>query len=368
MGDHVVKRYDSDSMNQLIKRIYQAYGFTTQQSQAVADMLVYTDLIGVSSHGVQRLIMYDRNIQNGKVQIHSQPEIVKETDVSAVVDAKFGLGQLNGIYSMKLAIQKAKAHGIGIVTTRNSLHYGIAGYYANLAANEGLIGMSSTNSRPGMVPTNATQTFIGTNPIGFAMPAKPHNFIYDVATTTVPQGKIEVYRKLEKAVPAAWVAKDGKQPDNDITDDETLKQLRIPESPVGLTPLGGVDEQTGSHKGYGLGVIVEIFTGILSMGHISNEITTQDLQSGPSQSFVAIDPGIFGDKDQIIKRFSAYLQEIRDLPAVPGKTVYVHGDKEALAYEDRKQNGIIVDDKTMAEVVNIAKRLGVDYADLIQAR
>lgn len=362
----MVKRYDSDKMIQLVKQIYQAYGFTTEQSQEVADTLVYTDLIGIASHGVQRLIMYDRNIQNGKVQVHSQPEIVKETDVSAVVDAKFGLGQLNGIYSMKLAIQKAKAHGIGIVTTRNSLHYGIAGYYANLAANEGLIGMSSTNSRPGMVPTHATQAFIGTNPIGFAMPAEPHNFIYDVATTTVPQGKIEVYRKLEKDLPAFWVAKDGNQPVNDITDDETLDQLRDPEAPVGLTPLGGVDEETGSHKGYGLGVIVEIFTGILSMGSISNEITTKDLHSGPSQSFVAIDPGIFGDKDQIIKRFSAYLQEIRDLPAIPGKTVYVHGDKEALAYEDRKQNGIIVDDKTMAEVVNIAKRLGVDYAELIK--
>lgn len=358
----VIKRYDSEKIKQLVFNIYQAYGFSTDASHKVANTLIYTDLHGIESHGVQRLVMYDHFIQNGKIRVNSHPEIVKETDVSAVVDANFGIGQLNGIYSMNLAIEKAKKHGIGIVTTRRSGHYGIAGYYADMAAQQGLIGMSSCNSRPAMLPTHATKAFVGTNPIAFAMPAKPHTFIFDCATTTVPQGKIEVYNKLEKDLPALWVAKNGAEPVYDHNQVDDFKALRDPDSNVGLAPLGGVTEETGSHKGFGLGIIVEVFTSILSMGNISTEITPENLEVGPCQSFTAIDPAIFGDKQQIIDRFSRYLQDIRELPAIPGKTIYVHGDKEAAAYEDRIKNGIEIDDRTLEEITDIAQRLGIEYA------
>ncbi|KRL98877.1 Ldh family oxidoreductase [Liquorilactobacillus satsumensis] len=361
----MVKRYNSEKIKQLVFKIYQAYGFSNEDSEKVAATLLYTDLHGIESHGVQRLAMYDHFIQNGKIRVQSKPEIIKETDVSAVVDAHFGLGQLNGIYSMEVAIQKAKEHGVGIVTTKNSGHYGIAGFYANLAATAGLIGMSSTNSRPAMVPTHAMKAFIGTNPIGFAMPAKPHPFIFDAATSTVPQGKIEVYRKLEKDLPAFWVAKNGTEPVTSHTDKKDLDLLRDPDANVALTPLGGVAEETGSHKGFGLGIIVEIFTSILSLGNISTEISPENLEVGPCQSFVAIDPAIFGDKEQIIERFSAYLQDIRHLPAVPGKTIYVHGDKEALAYENAKKYGIEIDDRTLEEITAIAKRLHVSTSEYL---
>lgn len=355
----MIKRYDSSQVEQLVDQIYRAYGFSADDSSKVAHTLIYTDLHGIESHGVQRLAMYDRFIKNGKIRVKSHPEIITETDVSAVVDAHFGIGQLNGIYSMNLAIQKAKNHGVGIVTTRHSGHYGIAGYYANLAAEQGLIGMSSCNSRPGMLPTHATKAFIGTNPISFAMPASPHNFIFDAATSVVPQGKIEVYRKRETDLPALWVAQNGDQPVYDHTDSKTLDLLRDPDANVGIAPLGGVSENTGSHKGFGLGVIVEVFTSMLSLGDTSAEITADNLQVGPSQSFIAIDPSIFGDKEQIFAKFSKYLQDIRELPAVPGKTIYVHGDKEALAYQDRKRNGIKIDDRTLEEIKLIAQRLGV---------
>lgn len=101
------------------------------------------------------------------------------------------------------------------------------------------------------------------------------------------------------------------------------------------------------------------------MGNTSTEISPEDLQVGPSQSFIAIDPAIFGDKDQIINRFSEYLQNIRELPAIPGKTIYVHGDKEAIAYADRKKNGIEIDDHTLEEIMTIAQRLDVDYKPFI---
>lgn len=361
----MIKRYDSNKIKQLVFNVYKSYGLSEDESEKVAHTLIYTDLHGIESHGVQRMVMYDHFIQNGKIRVTSHPEIVKQTDVSAVVDAHFGLGQLNGIYSMNVAIKKAKEHGIGIVTTRNSGHYGIAGFYANMAAEQGLIGMSSTNSRPAMLPTHATKAFVGTNPISFAMPAKPHTFIFDAATSTVPQGKIEVYRKLEKDLPALWVAKNGNEPVYDHNDTHDLDLLRDPDANVGLAPLGGVSETTGSHKGFGLGIIVEVFTSILSMGNTSTQITPENLEVGPCQSFIAIDPSIFGDKEQIINRFSEYLQDIRELPAIPGKTIYVHGDKEALAYEDRSKNGIEIDDHTLEEIIAIANRLNVDYKPYI---
>lgn len=354
-------RYESQKVHDWVQQLYQAYGFEAQDAQAVAKMITYTDLHGIASHGVQRLSMYDRFIQAGKIDLHAQPEIVFETPVSAVVDGHLGMGQLIGTFAMNTAIQTAKTSGIGIVTVRNSNHYGIAGYYANLAADAGLVGFSSTNSNPGLIPTNGIQSFLGTNPIAFAMPAKPHNFWLDFATTTVPQGKVEVYRKLEKDFPADWVLADGTRPIHDH-DAPELAGIRDQKAPVGLTPLGGFSEATGSHKGYGLAMIVEIFTGLFSGGALSPEIS-DGKHAGTSHSFIAIDPAIFGDTQTMFARFDDFLNQLRAQPAVAGKQVYVHGDKEAAAYADRKANGLVIDDKTFAELVKVSQRLHVDVPE-----
>lgn len=362
----VEKRYDSQVVTAWVQAIFAAWGFNAADSQTIAQTIIDTDLHGIASHGVQRVQMYDRFLRWGRIKQTAAPAVVHETDISAVVDGHFAMGQLVGIYSMNLAIQKAKQHGFGIVATRNSNHYGVAGYYANLAADAGLIGFSSTNTGPGMIPTNALKGFLGTDPIGFAMPATPHHFIFDVATTTVPQGKVELYLKEGKDLPALWVAKDGQTPvySHDAT---VLAGLRDAQSTVGLVPLGGICEFTGSHKGYGLAMIVEIFTGILAQGNVSHEISDQDPTAGICQSYIALDPSLFGDKAAIYQRFSAYLEALRALPAVPGKRVYVHGDKEAAAYTDRIRHGLKIDAQTYSELVAISKRLGVDYQPYLDA-
>lgn len=362
----MTKRYDSKVLTKWVTALFGAFGFSDADSKVIADMIIYTDLHGIASHGVQRIQMYDRFLRWGRIRLGAKPSVVNETDISAVVDGHFAMGQLVGVYSMQLAIQKAKAHGVGIVATRNSNHYGIAGYYANLAADAGLIGFSSTNSGPGMIPTNALKGFIGTDPIGFAMPATPHNFIFDVATTTVPQGKVELYLKQGKDLPALWVAENGQTPVY-RHDASVLAGLRDAQSTVGLVPLGGTSELTGSHKGYGLAMIVEIFTGILAQGNVSHEISDQDVNAGICHSFIAIDPSLFGDKKAIYQRFSAYLEELRALPAVPGKQVYVHGDKEAAAYADRIAHGLIIDDKTFQELIDISRRVALDPAPYLHA-
>lgn len=350
-------RFEAESLRKTVERIYDAYGFNSKQSSIIADSLIFTDLHGIESHGVQRLSMYDRKLQRGKVRVHAEPQIVRETPVSAVIDAHFSMGQLASTEAMELAIRKAESSGIGMVVVRNSNHYGAAGYYANLAAKHGLIGISMTNTTPGVLPLNAAQPFLGTNPIAFAVPATPHPFFFDAATSCVASGKVEIYAKKHKLLPATWVVD---RQYRTVTDAEkAVPKLDAKTGEIGLVPLGGIDENTGAHKGYGFSLIIELLTGILAQGQTSDESKESDINTALCHNFVALDPSLFADKHVIYQRFSAYLEEIRSLPAVPGRTIYIHGDKEAIAYRDRLENGIPLYPQTVDEIHGILRRLNI---------
>ena len=161
-------------------KAFQGYGFDEEDSRLITEVLLEADLSGIESHGIQRLTRYDYEIRSGFVKIGSEPEIVYETPISAVMDGHDGMGQIIGVKAMKLAIRKAGITGIGIVTVRDSNHYGIAGYYADMAAKKHLIGISMTNSESIMVPTYGKEPVLGTNPIAFAMYAEPIPFCFDV--------------------------------------------------------------------------------------------------------------------------------------------------------------------------------------------
>ena len=166
---------------------FKGYGFSEEESKQITAVLLEADLSGIESHGVQRMIRYHKEITGGMVKIDAKPEIVFETPLSAVIEGNDAMGQTLGVKAMKIAIEKAKKSGFGMVTVRNSNHYGVAGYYARMAVEEGLIGMSMTNTEAIMVPTFGKQAMLGTNPIAFAMPADPVNFSFDAATTVVPR-------------------------------------------------------------------------------------------------------------------------------------------------------------------------------------
>ena len=187
-----------DQLKNFSEEAFLKFGFKKEESEIITDVLLTSDLYGIDSHGMQRLVRYHKSIETGLIDIKAKPEIVCQTPVSAVIDGNNGMGQLIGYASMKLAINKAKQNGIGIVTVRNSNHYGIAGYYANMAAKEGLIGLSMTNTKAIMVPTFGRLAMLGSNPISIAMPAEPYNFFFDSSTTVVTRGKLELYDKLEK--------------------------------------------------------------------------------------------------------------------------------------------------------------------------
>lgn len=355
------RRYDVNTLKRVVRHIYLAYGFDERQSETVADSLIFTDLHGIESHGVQRLSMYDRKMRRGKVRVHARPETVYETPISATIDAHFAMGQLAGVQAMELAISKAEQHGIGLVVVRHSNHYGASGYYAQLAAEQRLIGISSTNTTPGVLPLFATQDFLGTNPIAFAVPAEPHPFFFDAATSCVAQGKVELYAKREEPLPATWVVD---REYHTITDAvSAVPKLDNKTGELGLVPLGGISEYTGGHKGYGFSMVVELLTGILAQGDTSHESKEADNNTALCHNFIAIDPALFGDRDAIYARVTDFLDQIRNLPAVEGHRVYVHGDKEYIAYQDRARNGIPLYPQTEDEIRTIMDRLGIDRGE-----
>ena len=355
-------KYPYEQLKKFCTDAFLKFGFMEEESRIIVDVLLTSDLYGIESHGMQRLVRYHKGIEKGLIKIDAKPEIVFETPVSAVIEGHDGMGQLLGYKAMNIAIEKAKKTGMAVVTVRNSNHYGIAGYYAKMACREGLIGMSMTNSEAIMVPTFGKKAMLGSNPIAIAMPAEPYDFFFDASTTVVTRGKLEIYNKLEKPLPEGWALdKDGKG----TTDAGDVLKNIVAKAGGGIMPLGGETEQSGSHKGYGYGMFCEIFTSILSMGLTSNH-THIGGKGGTCHGFIAINPAVFGDADAIKEHLSTLLKELRESPKAEGQArIYTHGEKEVFAYEDRMKNGIDVNIGTLAEMVDLCKYLNMNACEYL---
>lgn len=353
------RQIDTDKARRFCEEIFRTYGFTQDESRTITDVLLKADLYGIESHGVQRLIRYHNEIGAGLVDVRAMPEIVYETAISAVVDARKAMGQLAGVRGMELAIEKARASGCGMVTVRNSNHYGIAGYYSGMAVDADLLGVCMTNSEAISVPTFGRQAMIGTNPIALAMPADPVPFSYDAATTVVPRGKLEVYLKNGKPLPDQWALDAEGRPSADAA--EVLHNI-IHKLGGGIAPLGGAGELNGGHKGYGLGLIADIFTAVFSGGLNSSHVNVTPGLNGICHYFMALDYGLFGDKQAIKARLSAFLRELRESKKAEGQErVYIHGEKEVEMMASRLNGQIPVNEKTLVEMKAIAAKQGVGW-------
>ncbi len=360
MGNSI--NYSYGNLKRFCTDAFVKFGFTAEESDIIVDVLLTSDLYGIESHGMQRLVRYHKGIEKGLIKLNTKPEIVFETPVSAVIEGNDGMGQLLGYKAMNIAIEKAKKTGMAIVTVRNSNHYGIAGYYAKMACKEGLIGMSMTNSEAIMVPTFGRLAMLGSNPIAIAMPAEPFDFFFDASTTVVTRGKLEIYNKLQKPLPEGWALDSTGKGSSDAAD--VLKNI-VAKAGGGIMPLGGEFEQSGSHKGYGYGMLCEIFTSILSMGLTSNH-THIGGKGGTCHGFIAINPAVFGDPDAIRDHLSTLLKELRESPKAEGaERIYTHGEKEVYAYEDRLKNGIDVNINTVAEMVDLCNYLKMDVKEYL---
>lgn len=188
-------RYNYQKLYELAVEVMHRYGYSREDAEKIADVILTSDRYGIESHGVNRLTLYPFGIDIGRIKVDATPEVVEDNKTMAVIDAHDADGHLAGIMGMNIAIEKARQYGVGMVGVRNSNHYGIAGYYSMMAAKEGLMGVSMTNAEATVVPTYAREPMVGTNPIAITIPCQPHPFHMDFATSIMTCGKMEVYAK-----------------------------------------------------------------------------------------------------------------------------------------------------------------------------
>ena len=352
-------RISEKALRAFMERAYEKEGFEAEEARQIADVLMQADLFGIESHGAQRMMYYHQNIKSGSVDVRARAEVLRETPVSALMDGHFAMGHLTAAKAMRMAIEKAKTAGIGMVAVRNSSHYGIAGYYPLMAEREGLAAFSMTNTGPIMVPTFGREMMLGTNPMAFCMPADPYPFWFDASTTVVTLGKVEVYNKRGKPMPEGWTIDGAGQP---CSDAHRMNESILSGGLGGILPLGGEGERTSGHKGYGLAIMVEALTGVLAQGMLSPEMCGAH-GDHTSHFFMAFDPAMFGDPAAIRARMSGYLQALRESEKAPGyPRIYTPGEKAHEAQRDRLQNGVPVEENTLADSIAVGVPRNADKA------
>ncbi|TAG11510.1 MAG: Ldh family oxidoreductase [Sphingobacteriia bacterium] len=247
--------YIYEQLFQFTERVFKSIGCSDVDALKATEVLLSADLRGIDSHGVARLSGYIRLWQAKRINAVPNMRIIHETPSTAVIDGDAGLGLVVAPFAMQVAIDKAKAVGTGWVSVQNSNHFGIAGYHAMMALKEEMIGIAMTNASALVAPTFSTEKMLGTNPIAVAIPAgEQPPFVADFATTTAANGKLEILQRKNEDTPVGWVQD---QDGNTSTDANILKKKGA------LLPLGS-DREHGSHKGYALGSIVDIFSAVLS--------------------------------------------------------------------------------------------------------
>ncbi|MHA1903753.1 MAG: Ldh family oxidoreductase [Candidatus Thorarchaeota archaeon] len=324
----------------------------------IADNLVKSNLRGIDSHGVGRVWRYVTGIREGYIIPDSEPTIAKDSLVIGNVDARNGPGQVAGVFGMNLALEKAREIGLGVVTVFNSNHYGFAGYYAMMALEHDLIGISLTNSEPLVVPTFGKNAMLGTNPIALCAPTlRNRPWVMDLATSVVPSGKLEVYDRLDQDIPDGWATnEDGRGTNNP---GEVLRNLYEGSGRGGILPLGGEGELHSGHKGYGLATMVEILSGILSGSNFGRALNYfkdgKYVFPSVGHFFMVIDPSYFIELTTFKGRMDELIDELKGSEKAEGQSrVFVHGEKEYEEHKRREENGIPLDEKTTESLVGFS--------------
>jgi LDH2 family malate/lactate/ureidoglycolate dehydrogenase len=352
-----------DAVRRQIAHVLAAWGMAQDLRALTVDAMVYADVAGIDSHGLSMLMMYEQGVRAGKLDLRARPRVVRDGPATALVDAGAGLGHPAAVTAMRRAVEKALAVGIGAVGVRNSHHFGAAGYYAALAAERGLLGLVTSTTRDvTVIPTRGTVPVLGTNPLAFAAPARRNRpFLLDMSTSTAAANKVKVYELNGRPVPAGWVLDDRGAP---VTDPVRAMDFVWRRAGGGLTPLGGTEE-LGSHKGYGLGVMVQLLAGALtgaSFSPVRKATRGPDAPDDIGHLLVAVDPRAFRDEGGFEDEADVVLDALhRTPPADPGLPVLVAGDPEAAARAVRERGTVPVPAALAAQIQGICERCGAPF-------
>jgi len=348
--------YPIQELKEYAARYLTRWGITDEDAAIAADVLVSADMRGVDSHGLIRLQnYYGSRLEQGLIDPRAALTVLRETATTLSIDANNGLGHPAGVKAMRLCIEKARQAGLAMATVRNSNHYGIAGYYAMMALTEGMIGVSFTNSGPLVAPTHGRKAMLGTNPIAVAVPAGTSRpFVLDMATSIVPIGRVSVYQKIKKPIPSGW----GIDSEGRVTEDPAMVI-----DGGALMPLGGPELLRG-YKGYGLALMVDIFSGVLAGTGFGEQVYGS---SAPGASrighfFAAIRIDAFRDPDEFASDMDALLGSLRDSPKAAGEErIYIHGEKEFEKAERALVEGVPLSDVTVKTLIEAGEQAGVPF-------
>jgi len=342
------------------KAVFDKMGCPEEDAIMATQSLLAADLRGVDSHGVARLSGYVRLWEVQRVNATPDIKIVHETPSTAVVDADAALGLVAAPIAMQIAIDKAKQVGTGWVSVKNSNHFGIAGSHAMMALDNEMIGIAMTNASALVAPTYSIEKLLGTNPIAVAIPAGSEPaFVADFATTTAANGKLEILQRKNMDAPNGWVqTKDG----HPSTNANELKEGGA------LLPLGG-DKEHGSHKGYGLGAIVDIFSAVLSGANYGPWVPPFPAYvpmpenmpgEGIGHFFGAMRIDAFRSADEFKLHMDNWITRFRAAKTIPGQEkLVIPGDPEREMEIERRANGIPLLDVVVKDLEALGERFGI---------
>jgi LDH2 family malate/lactate/ureidoglycolate dehydrogenase len=349
---------DFETMERFMVDVFKGLGVPEEDARISAEVLITSDKKGIDSHGVNRLkpTYYDR-LKAGLQHPVTKLDILREGPTTALIDGNRGMGHVIAKRAMSLCIEKARKYGMGMVAVRNSTHYGIAGYYAEMAAEAGMIGITGTNARPSVAPTFGSENMLGTNPLTIGFPTdEEFPFVLDCATSITQRGKIEVYARIRKEVAEGLVI----DPEgNSMTDaDEILAALTRGEA--SFLPLGGKGEETGGYKGFGYSTVVEVLSAALQGGAFLKALTGVNL----GHFFIAADISAFTEPKSFKETAGEIMRTLRGSKRLEGQNrIYTAGEKEHLAWLDRKGKGVPLNRSLQLDLLKMRDELGLEGYD-----
>jgi L-2-hydroxycarboxylate dehydrogenase (NAD+) len=357
------KNYSYGQLYTFTEKIFLSIGCSAADAALATKSLLIADLRGVDSHGVARLSGYVRLWEAKRINVTPQIKIVHETPSTAVVDGDRGLGLVVAPFAMNVAIEKAKNVGSGWVSVTNSNHFGIAGSHAMMALQHDMIGVAMTNGSAIVAPTFSTERLLGTNPIAVAVPAGSEQpFVADFATTTAANGKLEILQRKKQDTPNGWVQAKTGEPSNDANE---LKKGGA------LLPLGG-DREHGSHKGYALGAIVDIFSAVLSGANYGPWVPPFPAYvpmpenmpgEGIGHFFGAMRIDAFRPKEEFKLHMDKWIQRFKSAKTIAGEErVIIPGEPEREFEKERITNWIPLLQQVEEDLLKLGNRFGINLA------
>ena len=341
----------ADKLHAFCVTALEKVGVSSSQARTTADVLVTTDTWGIFTHGSKLLHGYEKRLRAGGLRTDAEPMVVHSAAATALVDGQSVLGQVTSTFAMQQAISMAKETGVGFVAVRNSCHFGAAGYYASLAAAEGMIGMSMANDVPIVAAPGSRTAVLGSNPIAYAVPARSgHAIMLDVATSIVAAGKIFAAVQKGKSIPSGWLIDANGLPTTDGT--------KFPQE-AALQPMSG-------HKGYGIALLVESLAGLLTGAAVTHTVGSWlfDDPSGATDhggAFLAIDVESLMPLEQFYDRVEKLVTEIHETPKAKGSDrIYMPGEMEWEKRAHALAHGITLPEDVVAKLREVAETVGVE--------